>query len=104
MTTPANWPRWHPSSLRVEGQVGRLGQLGDRIGEDFRVAGVEGHAVWTVTERIAPWRWSISGRTGHGGRWIVTCRLRAIREATEFIREFRYQWPNLLFALLDSSC
>lgn len=102
VTTPANWPRWHPSSLGVQGQVDRPGQVGDRIGEDFRVAGVEGHAVWTVTVRNAPWRWSISGRTGHGGHGTVTYRLRQVAGATEFIREFRYRRPNLLFAIVDA--
>lgn len=103
VTTPANWPRWHPSSLRVAGQVDRSGQIGDRIAEDFRVAGIEGHAVWTVTERIPLRRWSISGITGHGGRGTVTYRLRPMAGVTEFIREFRYSRPNLLFAMLDAA-
>ncbi len=102
VTTPANWPRWHPSSLRVQGQIEHPGQVGDRIGEDFRVAGIEGHAVWTVTELIALRRWSISGITGHGGRGTVTYRLRRLAGATEFIREFQYQRPNLLFVMLDA--
>ncbi|QCI92379.1 DUF3574 domain-containing protein [Novosphingobium sp. EMRT-2] len=103
VTTPANWPRWHPSSLRVEGKIDRPGQVGDRVGEDFRVAGVQGHAVWRVTERVAPWRWSISGVTGHSGRGTVTYHLRRIAGTTEFVREFRYRRPSLLFALLDSA-
>lgn len=102
VTTPANWPRWHPSSLRVEGRIDRPGRVGDRVGEDFRVAGIEGHAVWRVTERITPWRWSISGVTGHGGRGTVTYHLRRMAGATEFVREFRYRRSSLLFALLDS--
>ncbi len=103
VTTPANWPRWHPSSLAVQGEVDRPGQVGDRIGEEFRVAGIKGHAVWTVTERTAPWRWSISGRTGHGGHGTVTYRLNRMAGATEFVREFRYGRPNLLFAMLDAA-
>ncbi|RXR30784.1 SRPBCC family protein [Sphingobium fluviale] len=102
VTTPANWPHWHPSSLRVDGQVARSGQVGDQVDEDFRVAGIKGHAVWRVTERIAPWRWSISGVTGHGGRGTVTYRLRPVAGGAEFVREFRYGRPNLLFVLLDA--
>lgn len=102
VTTAANWPRWHPSSLAVQGEVDRPGQVGDRIGEDFRVAGIKGHAVWTVTECVAPWRWSISGITDHGGSGIVTYRLRRAGGTTEFVREFRYTRPSLFFGLLDT--
>lgn len=103
VTTPANWPRWHPSSLCVHGQVDRSGQIGDRIAEDFRVAGIEGHATWTVTERYALWHWSISGITSHGGRGTVTYRLRPTSGVTEFVREFHYGRPNLLLVVLDAA-
>src|SRR5438034_205416 len=48
VTTPANWPRWHPSSLGVRGAADHPLEVGEQVTEDFRVAGRCGEVVWTV--------------------------------------------------------
>ena len=53
VTTPANWPKWHPSSLGVSGKTDRSLEPGEKVAEDYRVAGRRGRVVWTVREREA---------------------------------------------------
>jgi hypothetical protein len=64
VTTPANWPTWHPSSLAVSGAVDHPLDIGEQVTEDFLVAGRRGRAVWTVVESEAPERWVIAGEVG----------------------------------------
>lgn len=101
VTTPANWPRWHPSSLAVSGAIDHPLQLGEQASEDFLVAGRRGRAVWTVTERTAPSRWRIEGRGDEGGRAWISYKLSDVDGGTRFERDMRYRMPNLLAALLD---
>ena len=35
VTTPANWPKWHPSSLAVSGATDHPLDLGDRVPEQL---------------------------------------------------------------------
>jgi len=102
VTTPGNWPQWHPSSLAVSGATDHSLALGEQVTEEFTVAGRRGRCVWTVTERDAPRRWAITTiveDTGTKGRVAYT--LTATPGGTKFEREFVYKPPNALFALLD---
>jgi uncharacterized protein YndB with AHSA1/START domain len=101
VTTPANWPTWHPSSLGVRGAVDHPLEIGERVSEDFLVAGHRGRAVWTVIAREAPRRWAIEGevRGHHAG--VVTYTLTPWGAGTRFHRRFVYTSPTLLFALLN---
>ena len=56
VTTPGNWPDWHPSSLGVSGATSRSLEPSEKVTEDYRVAGRRGHIVWTAREREAPRR------------------------------------------------
>ena len=101
VTTPGNWPRWHPSSLAVSGATNHPLQVGEQVTEDFRVAGRRGQAVWTVTERKAPLHWKIEGGGQEGGKAWIAYTLTEQAGATRFEREMRYRMPNLLVAMLD---
>ncbi|BAL24904.1 hypothetical protein AZKH_2598 [Azoarcus sp. KH32C] len=101
VTTPGNWPKWHPSSLAVSGAIDHSLNLGEQATEDFLVAGRRGRAVWTVVERDAPRLWKIEGGGEEGGRAWITYTLREEAGATHFTRDMRYRMPNLLTALLD---
>src|SRR5689334_16292813 len=46
VTTPANWPRWHPQSRAVYGVVDRTPQPGEKTIENFEIAGRKGRATW----------------------------------------------------------
>jgi uncharacterized protein YndB with AHSA1/START domain len=101
VTTPANWPKWHPSSLAVKGAVDHSLELGEQVTEDFLVAGRRGRAVWTVVERDAPDRWVIAGEVGGRRAGAVTYTLTSVGTGTRFDREFVYGSPNLLFSVLN---
>jgi uncharacterized protein YndB with AHSA1/START domain len=103
VTTPGNWPRWHPSSLRVAGATDHALEVGEQVTEDFRVAGRRGRVVWTVTERERPRRWVIQGRVaGGGGGGTVAYTLTPHAEGTSFEREFSYAIAQPLMRLLDA--
>ncbi len=99
VTTPGNWPEWHPSSLGVSGATDHPLEPGEQVTEEFRVAGRRGRVVWTVREREAPRRWLIDGQVEGGG--TITYTLTQHDDGTTFEREFIYTMPNLLLALLD---
>jgi uncharacterized protein YndB with AHSA1/START domain len=103
VTTPGNWPQWHPSSLSVAGATDHSGQVGEQVTEQYVVAGNRGKAVWTVRERDVPRRWVIDGAIeGRSSGGTVTYSLTARDGGTFFEREFTYPTPNLLFRLLDA--
>src|SRR4030095_17088653 len=66
ITTPANWPQWHPASLSVGGDADHSLLPGEAVTENISVAGRRGLVTWLVRERIAPHRWVIEG-AGEGG-------------------------------------
>src|SRR5437868_13299825 len=49
VSTPGNWPKWHPSSLAVRGAVDHPLAVGEQVTETFLVAGRRGEVVWTVS-------------------------------------------------------
>jgi uncharacterized protein YndB with AHSA1/START domain len=101
VTTPANWPKWHPSSLAVSGATDHPLDLGEQVTEDFLVAGRRGRVVWTVVEREAPERWVIAGEVGGRPTGAVTYTLESAGAGTRFDRELVYASPTLLFAVLN---
>jgi uncharacterized protein YndB with AHSA1/START domain len=101
VTTPGNWPEWHPSSLGVSGATGHSLELGEKVTEEYRVAGRRGRVVWTVRERVAPRRWVIDGQVEGGGGGKITYTLTPHEDGTNFERELVYTMPNLLLAMLD---
>lgn len=102
VTTPGNWPEWHPSSLRVQGATDHPLEPGEQVWEEFLVAGRRGYVVWTVRERTAPHRWMIEGRIeGRQGGGTVVYTLTAYADGTRFEREFTYDVPGRLGRVLD---
>lgn len=101
VTTPGNWPEWHPSSLGVSGATGHSPEPGEQVAEEFLVAGRRGRVVWTVRERNAPRRWVIDGEVDGGGGGTITYTLTPGPGGTTFERDLVYFMPNPLMALLD---
>ncbi len=101
VTTPGNWPQWHPSSLGVSGATDHSLEPGEQVTEEFRVAGRRGRVVWTVREREPPRRWVIEGQVQGGGDGTITYTLAPHNGGTTFEREFVYDMSNPLLALLN---
>lgn len=101
VTTPGNWPKWHPASLGVSGATDHPLQVGEQATEDFVVAGRRGQALWIVTEREAPRRWRIEATVEEHRAGSVTYTLTPEAEGTRFERELVYPSRNLLFLLLN---
>ena len=72
ITTPANWPQWHPASVSVSGNADHSLLQGEEVTED--ISG-RGQVTWLVRERSAPRRWVIDGNGKDGGRATITYTL-----------------------------
>ncbi|MDF3838658.1 SRPBCC family protein [Cupriavidus basilensis] len=101
VSTPANWPVWHRSSLAVAGAVDHSLLPGEQVTETFLVAGRRGTVVWTVVERERPVAWTIEGTIDGRQAGTVRYTLTPMRMGTLFEREFVYTAPNLFFALTN---
>jgi uncharacterized protein YndB with AHSA1/START domain len=93
VTTPGNWPRWHPSSLKVTGEVDHPQDVGEQATEEFRVAGMNGTAVWTVRECQRPSRWVIDGVGENRAAATITYTLTPKASGTAFTRELVFTQP-----------
>jgi len=101
VTTPGNWPSWHPSSLAVGGATDHSLAVGERCTEEFLVAGRRGRVTWTVCEREAPRRWVIDGVVDGGGGGTVAYVVTAEGRGARFDREFLYVMRTVVMRLLD---
>ncbi len=101
VTTPATWPRWHPSSRAVSGATDHSLAVGEEVTEEFLVAGRRGQARWTVEAREAPYLWSARGEVPGGGRGELTYICAPGLGGTVFGREFVYSFASWRLALLD---
>jgi uncharacterized protein YndB with AHSA1/START domain len=101
VTTPGNWPKWHPASKAVHGTTDHSLAVGEQVTEDFIVAGRAGQVVWTAVKRDPPRQWIIEGDVRGRNAGVVTYTLSPSAEGTRFDREFVYPSPNILFSLLN---
>lgn len=100
VTTPANWPDWHPASRGVSGATDHSLDVGEEVGESFVAAGRPGDCVWKVTRREPPNLWAITTRVGDMGA-DITYRLTAEAGATRFERTMDYWTSGVMLGLLD---
>lgn len=102
VSTPANAPQWHPTSLGVSGATDHPLGTGERFTEELLVAaGRRVYAVWTVAERVFPERWVIEGTVAGAARGTITCTFRAQENDTFFEREFVYAMTTPFWSMLD---
>ena len=55
LTTPKNWPEWHPASISVVGSTDHSLAIREEVTEEFLAAGRRGSALWRATAREAPY-------------------------------------------------
>jgi len=101
VTTPANWPRWHPSSVGVDTAPGKSLEVGEKVREAIKVGWQRDLVAWTVLERKRPRRWVIEGRGETGGTATLCYELTADGGRTRFRRDLNYRMPNALLGFID---
>lgn len=102
VSTPATWPRWHPSSIAVTGDAGHSLAIGESVVEEFTVAGRHGFAEWRVIAREPDRRWSIEGRINGQVSGVVTYTVSERPGGTHFVRQFDYPSRTILFAIVNA--
>ena len=100
ITTPANWPAWHPASRAVSGSVDHSLLIGEQVTEEFVAGGRHGSCVWQVTRREVPYLWTITTSTPKV-QAEITYQLSAQGETIIFERELTYVTSDLWFWVLD---
>jgi Polyketide cyclase / dehydrase and lipid transport len=102
--TPAFWPDWHPSSLRLHGDAARPLRVDDRFEEDIRAGGREARLRWRVLAADAPRLWTAQAVASNGVELELTYRVHAATHGTLFERDLQYRvagwWLNLLNVLV----
>ncbi len=102
--TPGHWPNWHPSSLRLFGDVNRPLGVGDAFEEDICAAGRTARLRWQVVTCYAPTLWSAQARADNGVLLQLSYRLAQHGDRVHFERELSYRvsgwWLNLLNFML----
>jgi uncharacterized membrane protein len=101
VTTPANWPQWHPSSVGVDTPAGKSLGVGEKVREAIKVGWRRDSVLWTVLERERPRHWMIEGRGETGGAATLRYELAADGERTRFRRDLTYRMPNAFLGIVD---
>ncbi|MDZ4813046.1 MAG: SRPBCC family protein [Pseudomonadota bacterium] len=102
--TPGHWPNWHPSSLRLYGDVNRRLGVGDSFEEDICAAGRKARLRWQVVTCVPPTLWTAHARADNGVLLQLSYRLAQHGDRVHFKRELSYRvsgwWLNLLNFML----
>src|SRR4030095_11969766 len=101
ITTPANWPQWHPASVSVGGDAGHSLLPGEAVTENISVFGHRGQVTWLVRDRSVPHRWVSDGTGKAAATAPITYTLSLHPDGTTFERELVYAMPNPLLAVLN---
>ena len=91
LTTPKNWPEWHPASISVAGSTDHSLTIGEEVTEEFIAAGRRGRTVWRVTAREAPYLWRIESSESEASA-TITYRLHTEAGMTVFERDMQYHF------------
>src|SRR3712207_8726715 len=83
VTTPANWPNWHPASRAVSAGADHPLEVGEEVEEEFVAAGRRGSIVWLVSARRAAPPLAIRG-PGEGGSATPTYKVSGEGGGTPF--------------------
>src|SRR5262245_11649151 len=102
VTTPANWPKWRPSSLEVSGATDHPLQVQEQVTEEYMIAGRRGQIVWTVQECVPGKRWILEGLVaGSQNEGVIVYRFSPTQDGTLFESEFTYTLAGPLLLFLD---
>lgn len=89
-TTAQYWPRWHPATVAVAGDVDHPAHLGDTITEHVNLGGEIGEGTWTVVAWQRPTGLTLLAPTKLG-LTRIQYTLAATAEGTLFRRDLSYE-------------
>jgi len=101
VTTPALWPEWHPSSLRLGTGADRPLKAGTHFEEDVRTAGREGHLRWQVRRCEPPRLWVADAEVDNGAQLTLSYRVSPDDHGALFERELVYTLPHVFLRVLN---
>lgn len=102
VTTAKYWTQWHPATVGVSGAIEHPMQLGDKIRERARIAGIEAEGDWTVAELERPTRVVLKMLGTRLGDLQISYRFVPRGEDVEFTRELEFD-ASKLPALIPAS-
>jgi len=95
VTTAKYWTQWHPATVSVSGAIDQPMQLGDKIRERARIAGMEAEGDWTVAELERPTRVVLKMLATRLGDLQITYRFATRGDEIEFTRELEFDASKL---------
>ncbi len=101
LTTPENWPEWHPASISVAGATDHSLTIGEEVTEEFVPAGRRGSTVRRVTAREAPDLWQIESSASEASA-TITYRLHTEAGTTVFERDMQYRFGRAWLIVLNA--
>lgn len=99
--TPAHWPDWHPSSLKLYGPVASIATAGTRFEEDVRAGGRTGHLCWTVVDYVDGQLWTGRASADNGASLSVSYKLSVAEGGTLFERHLAYELSSPVLKFLN---
>ena len=100
-TTPAFWPRWHPSSLELADGADRPLLRGERFEEDVKAGLRRQHLSWTVLECEPHVSWTAAAQMSIGGQLRLQYRVTPSGKGTRFERTLTYELRSPLLRLYN---
>lgn len=100
-TTPARWPEWHPSSLKIYGDAAHSLNRGETFEEDVRAGGRNGHLVWRIVERQPHRLWTAQAHVDNGASLTLTYQVSPDGDGALFERTLSYKLPNVFLRILN---
>ncbi len=102
-STPALWPEWHPQSSKIYAESQGPLIKGETFEEDIQTLLGKNHLVWEITESTPGKVWVAKAHNiSNEANLLLTYKVNALGEKTEFIRELEYVMPNFLLVAANA--
>lgn len=95
VTTARHWPKWHPATVEVDGDIDRPMRLGDRIREKARIGPAAGTGEWTVVAHQPNRSVTLSLPRTRLGDLTIRYGFQAVEGGTLFRRELTFDLSAL---------
>lgn len=100
LTTAANWPKWHPATASVSGDVDHPATEGETIVEVVRHGLMRDTFPWKIEECRAPSRWAILAKSKRFGQKVrIEYTLTPENGGTRWERMMCFYFPQWLAPL-----